>query len=128
MSTQHLSSWDFDCDPDRLLSPASQMEQQIQAEDNAQKVAAVDAALETGPGAAFAAQFPHPVDSLPFNFGKYKGRTPIAVALTDPGYIVWCAGKGIATGTSELVDHCRRVVERAGPKQAQGHLKYGRYR
>jgi len=128
MPTSHRSSWDFGCDPDRRIAPATQMELQLQAEDNAQKVAAVDAGLLTGPGAVFAAQFPHPVDSLPLDFGKYKGRTPVAIALTDPGYLVWCAKKGITTGTSKLVEHCQRVVERAGPAQPRGHLKYGRYR
>jgi len=127
-SITHRSSWDFGCDPDRNLRPDSQMEQrQLAAEDNEQKVAA-SALLETGPGRLFSSQFPHPVDSVPFNFGKYKGLTPVAVAFTDPGYIVWCAAKGIATGSEQLVAHCQQVVERAGPAQPRGHLKYGRYR
>ena len=29
------------------------------------------------------------IDDLPLSFGKHKGKTPRAIAETDPGYIVW---------------------------------------
>jgi uncharacterized protein (DUF3820 family) len=68
---------------------------------------------------------PHPVNQDPLGFGKYKGKTPLEIATFDPGYILWCAGKGITTGDEKLVAHCQQVIDRAGPAQLRGHLKYG---
>ena len=123
------SSWHFGVDPEGRLPVASAHEQQmalgIQEEDHAQQAAVVDANPVSD---VMLQQFPHPVDSLPLGFGKHKGKTPLQVAMAYPDYLVWCAAKGIATGSSELIAHCQRVVERSGQPQPRGHLKYGRYR
>lgn len=125
----HLSSWDFGCDPEGQLPITTTQEQkmfcELKEEDHAQQ----DAIISANPvDDVMLQQFPHPIDSLPLTFGKYKGKTPLEIARSFPGYIVWCSEKKILTGTDELIDWCKRVAERIGPPQARGHLKYGRYR
>lgn len=97
----------------------------MQDEETAAKIAEAASDSSAVPQDALAILLPHPVNQDPLTFGKYKGKTPLEIATFDPGYILWCAGKGITTGDEKLVAHCQQVVDRAGPKQAQGHLKYG---
>ena len=108
------SSWDFGAHPDQ------------HREETGSSSGAKIAETETPP--ALQAEFPSALDNTPLVFGKYKGKTPVQIAVFDPYYLLWCEGKDIVTGSVALLEWCKRVADRvpqnSGPKGKL--ITYGR--
>lgn len=127
------SSWDFGVHPlateAEIAAARKNMlwNDQMQQEETAAKIA--DAALLRAPAEpALSKEFPSALDNTPLVFGKYKGKTPVQIAVFDPYYLLWCEGKDIVTGSVDLIAWCKRVADRvpqnSGPKGKL--ITYGR--
>lgn len=104
------SSWDFNAVPEQWSTRFIHLETAESGEE----------------ASALSAQFPSSIDNLALTYPKYRGKTPVQVAVRDPSYLVWCFEKfGTQVCSQELRDWCKQVADRIGPPQAQGHLKYG---